>query len=156
MCYENSADAFVQFLQSAREEDVKSVYGEHFDRLVRLKATLDPTDFFKHSMFIRLDGVQGPDEWKQLPPLTEERVRELNAATAATASTVAKGKKKAEETPTDQFADALNKPISSSHPLEPERGGTAQNVREMQLDAPGNQMRTAEANVVAPVKSGPE
>lgn len=68
----------VQFLQSAQEKDVRSVYGENYDRLLALKRTLDPTDLFKHAMFVRSDGSEGPDEWKQLPPMTEDRVRVRN------------------------------------------------------------------------------
>lgn len=54
------------------------MYGPNFERLLALKRQLDPTDLFKHAMFVRSDGSEGPDEWKQLPPLTESRVRAKN------------------------------------------------------------------------------
>jgi len=51
-----------QFLQSATEEDVAAVYGEHFPRLGELKKVLDPTNFFRHAMWPRPDA---PDDSRQ-------------------------------------------------------------------------------------------
>jgi hypothetical protein len=48
------------------------VYGSNYPRLAALKEKMDPEGFFCHSMFPR---PHAPDEWDQLPPLTQERVR---------------------------------------------------------------------------------
>ena len=61
-----------QFLQSAIPEDVQPVYGKNYHRLLALKKKIDPQGFFCHSMFPRPNA---PDEWDQLPPLTQARMR---------------------------------------------------------------------------------
>jgi hypothetical protein len=67
-----------QFLQSSTPEDVKPVYGKSYPRLLALKTKMDPEGFFCHSMFPR---PHAPDEWGQLPPLTQARMRRAHAET---------------------------------------------------------------------------
>jgi hypothetical protein len=54
------------------------VYGKSYNRLLALKKKIDPEGFFCHSMF---PGPHAPDEWDQLPPLTQARMRRAQAET---------------------------------------------------------------------------
>lgn len=54
------------------------VYGKSYNRLLALKKKMDPEGFFCHSMFPR---PHAPDEWDQLPPLTQARMRRAQAET---------------------------------------------------------------------------
>lgn len=71
-------ELILQFLQSSTPEDVKPVYGKSYPRLLALKTKMDPEGFFCHSMFPR---PHAPDEWGQLPPLTQARMRRAHAET---------------------------------------------------------------------------
>lgn len=51
-----------QFLQSATEQSVASVFGDNYERLVRLKNQLDPTHFFKHAMWPPNRAVEGSSQ----------------------------------------------------------------------------------------------
>lgn len=62
------------------------VYGSSYPRLLALKEKFDPLGFFCHSMFPRPNA---PDEWDQLPPITQAKIRQQQADKRALAGHVA-------------------------------------------------------------------
>lgn len=99
-------------------------------------------------MFTRSDGTE-PDEWKQLPPLTEERVREMG-----------KGKGKANDTTTSGTtngngnvdANANDAGAIGSAMIAESEEALARSIREHSMEVPGNKI--GELPLVDPVNAG--